>query len=247
VTDQRQWTRRLAWEACLNARDLGGYPTASGRTTRWGAVVRSDSPAKLTPAGRAAVVAYGVRTVVDLRLPDELAQEPSPFSTRDGHGIAYVHASFMPVEREPAPPPVTLAADYARMLGISTAGVAASMTAIARAGEGGVLIHCAGGRDRTGLISAFLLDLAGVPEETIASDYALSDECLRPETENWLEHGPGERADRVRDVELFRTRPAVMRETLAYLAATHGGVEAYLLAAGVSPQDLARLRALLLG
>ncbi|HET8788748.1 MAG TPA: tyrosine-protein phosphatase, partial [Actinomycetes bacterium] len=51
--EQREWTRLLAWEGCLNARDLGGYATADGRETRWGAVVRSDSPAALTAAGRA--------------------------------------------------------------------------------------------------------------------------------------------------------------------------------------------------
>jgi len=53
VTIERERTRRLGWEGCLNARDLGGYATADGRETRWGAVVRSDSPAALTAAGRA--------------------------------------------------------------------------------------------------------------------------------------------------------------------------------------------------
>ncbi len=60
-------TRHLDWNGCLNARDLGGLPAAGGRITRWGAVVRSDDPARLSPAGWSAVRAHGVRTIVDLR------------------------------------------------------------------------------------------------------------------------------------------------------------------------------------
>jgi hypothetical protein len=55
TVEQREGTRLLAWEGCLNARDLGGYQTGDGRETRWGAVVGSDSPAALTEAGRAAL------------------------------------------------------------------------------------------------------------------------------------------------------------------------------------------------
>ena len=78
--EQRRWSRRLDWEGCVNARDLGGYGTADGGETRWGAVVRSDSPAWLTGAGRAALAEYGVRAVVDLRLPAELDDYPNPFA-----------------------------------------------------------------------------------------------------------------------------------------------------------------------
>ena len=58
--------------------------------------------------------------------------------------------------------------------------VAAAVRAVARAPEGGVVIHCVGGKDRTGLLAAFLLHLAGVDDETIAADYALSEERLLP-------------------------------------------------------------------
>ena len=68
TTEQREWARLLAWEGLLNARDLGGYPAAGGAQTRWGAVVRSDSLAALTEAGRAALADYGVRAIVDHRL-----------------------------------------------------------------------------------------------------------------------------------------------------------------------------------
>jgi protein tyrosine/serine phosphatase len=89
---EREWTRRLAWDGCLNARDLGGYPTGDGGRTRWGAVVRSDSVAALTEAGRQALLDYGVRSMVDLRLPQEVAAHPNPFAEPGDHGVAYTNA-----------------------------------------------------------------------------------------------------------------------------------------------------------
>src|SRR5262249_47969420 len=63
--------RHLDWAGCVNVRDLGGLPTSDGRTTRWRAVVRADNLDRLTPQGWAALDAYGVRTVVDLREDEE--------------------------------------------------------------------------------------------------------------------------------------------------------------------------------
>jgi len=246
VAIEQEWTRRLAWEGVLNARDLGGYPAADGCETRWGAVVRSDSLAALTSAGREALVRYGVRSMVDLRMPDEAAGEPNPFAEPDTHGIAYANVSFIDPETAPPEDVTTLADDYKGMLDRFRLAVAAVMAAIASAPEGGVLVHCAAGKDRTGLISALLLGLAGVAPETIAADYALTAECLRPRDEEWLENGPGDRAER--EEALLRSAPTaeVMLEVLGHLTERYGGVGAYLLQAGVAPDDLIRLRARLL-
>ena len=59
--------RVLYWDGCTNARDLGGLGTSDGRMTRWGAVVRSDTPARLTATGWSALYAYGIRTIITLR------------------------------------------------------------------------------------------------------------------------------------------------------------------------------------
>jgi protein-tyrosine phosphatase len=243
VAIERQWTRRLGWEGVLNARDLGGYATADGRMTRWGAVVRSDSLAALTPAGREALVDYGVRSIVDLRLPDEVAEQPNPFAEPDTHGVAYANVSFIDPGVGPVDDITTLADDYTSMLDRFGEKVAAVMTTIARAPEGGVLVHCAAGKDRTGLVSALLLGLVGVAPETIAADYALTAECLRPRDEQWLESGPGDRAEREEALARFAPTAEVMLEVLDRLTERYGGVEAYLLEAGVAPDDLARLRA----
>jgi protein-tyrosine phosphatase len=247
VTIEREWTRRLAWEGVLNARDLGGYPAAGGRETRWGAVVRSDSLGDLTAAGRAALAGYGVRAIVDLRLADEIARHPNPFATPGDHGVAYTNVSVIDPAAGFPPDTYTLAENYLWMLDRFSGFVAEAMAAVAGAPEGGVLIHCAAGKDRTGLISALLLGLVGVPAETIAADYAMTAELLRPRDEAWLAATPPEeRAER--EAMLARNAPTaeVMLDVLAGLDERYGGVEGYLLAAGVPPAGVERLRERLL-
>jgi protein-tyrosine phosphatase len=242
VTIEREWTRRLAWEGCRNARDLGGYRTRDGRETRWGAVVRSDSLAALTPAGRAALADYGVRTIIDLRLPDELDQQPNPYAEPGDHGITYRNVSMIDPAAGFPPDTFTLAENYLWMLDRFRAPVAQVMAAIADAPDGGVLIHCAAGKDRTGLISALLLALVDVPAATIAADYALTAEYLRPRDEEWLANGPGERAEREALLAKFTPSAEVMLEVLDNLPRRYGGIEQYLTVAGVTPADVDRLR-----
>ncbi len=74
-------SRRLLWDACYNAREIGGYPTADGGEIAWRRLVRTDNLSRLTAIGQAALVDYGVRTIIDLRDPSELAMEPHAFLT----------------------------------------------------------------------------------------------------------------------------------------------------------------------
>lgn len=242
MTIEEQRARLLAWEGLFNSRDLGGYPTADGRETRWGAVVRADNLGRLTDIGQAALADYGVRTIVDLRLPRELEEHPNPFAQPGDHGIGYYNISFVDPAAEPLQGEMTLADEYKHMLDTFSSAVAAVMSAIAAAPEGGVLVHCMAGKDRTGIISALLLDLAGVPEQIVAEDYALSAENLRPLEEQWIETGPGDRAERERIVARYSPTVEGMTEVLEYLDERYGGVEAYLLAAGVTPDEIRRLR-----
>lgn len=234
--------RRLAWEALVNARDVGGYPTTDGRSIRWGALVRSDSLSTLTPAGRAALIAYGVRTVVDLRMPQEVEREPNPFANGSGHGVTYHNVSFIDPAVEPPSQTMTLAEDYQGMLHRFGAQIAAVVTTVARSDDGGVLVHCAAGKDRTGLIVALLLGALGVAPEVVAEDYGLTAESLRAEEDRWLEDGPGDRAERAATLERVRARPEVMLEVLGHIDERYGGITAYLAQTGVASEDVDRLR-----
>ena len=81
MTIDAQPARHLAWEACWNVRDLGGYPTEDGHETRWRALLRADDLCRLTADGQAALYVYGVRAIIDLRSPAELTVKPHPFAT----------------------------------------------------------------------------------------------------------------------------------------------------------------------
>lgn len=244
MTVKEEQTRILQWDGCYNVRELGGYRTEDGRETQWARVVRSDNLIRLTEAGQQALVDHGVRTIIDLRLPRELETDPPPF--RDHDTVAYHHVSFIDPNAEPGPPVATIVDDYKRILDRYTSSVAAIMRAIAEAPEGAVLFHCHAGKDRTGMIAALLLRLAGVPIETAAEDYGLTTQCLRPLDEEWLENGPGDRAAREREYMRSMARAEVMQEVLEHLESEYGSVEGYLLHTGVSPEDIARLRARLL-
>jgi protein-tyrosine phosphatase len=165
---------------------------------------------------------------------------------RDDHAVRYVNVSFiMPSAYWPTDI-LSLADGYKRSLDRFAPQVAAIVRTIAAAPEGGVLVHCAAGKDRTGLVIALLLDLAGVPRDVIAADYALSSENLRERTREWIERVPEQRAEREAEMARGRTRPEVMLEVLAHLDERYGGTEGYLLAAGCRESDFTALRERLL-
>jgi len=234
--------RRLAWEGSHNARDLGGYATAGGGFTQFGRFVRADTLQRLSQEGQSALVAYGVRTIVDLRLPVELESGPNPFAAMSGE-VTYLHRSLIdPDQPREIGNAADLAEHYRNNLMSSGARIATILETLAGADEGAVLFHCQGGQDRTGLISAFLLDIAGVPEEIIVADYALTRECMRESNLHHLEYGPGERADRERELAFFTPHAQVMIDTLDFLHREFGGPSGYLLQAGVSQSTVRQLR-----
>lgn len=243
-SDTARW---LSWDACLNARDVGGYATEDGGETRWRALLRSDSLCRLTDEGQAALVAHGVRTIIDLRSPSELALEPHPFATPAGHVGAPVYLSLPLLDEEDADAQAALVetdtttAFYCRALDLFPAKIGAVITAVAEAPEGGVLVHCFAGKDRTGLVTALLLKLAGVPRETIAVDYALSDTYLQPLYNELL--APVEDADeREKLAQQFTSLPETLLATLAHLDARYGSVRSYLETCGVGAKDMERIK-----
>jgi protein-tyrosine phosphatase len=241
--------RRLDWEGCLNVRDLGGHPTEDGGETRTGAVVRADSVRRLTDAGWQSLVEYGIRRIVDLRLDWEIEEDPPGEAP-----VEVVHIPFLeevPLERQieifrswiDAPDDVSATRDgYLEMLVTYRKNVAEAVSAVAGAPEGGVLIHCMGGKDRTGLVAALLLRLAGVPVADIAADYGLSAENIKPLWQEWVE-GAGDDNERELRRRLSASPADAMAQVLEELERRHGSVRSYLLEAGLSEGDLDRVLA----
>jgi protein-tyrosine phosphatase len=226
-----------------NLRDLGGYATVDGGHTRWRTLFRSDCLDELDPAGQAWLIDAGLRTIVDLRDETEAASNPNVFATSEALDYRRV-----PVWDEPLPPTQipSLHNGYRRELDLRGARLATILATLLEPGALPALIHCAAGKDRTGLVVALLLATLGVPREIIADDYALSGVCLGPDyvvdAQRWV-------ADLGHDWEvwghLFETPPERMLLTLSYIDEQFGGAERYLADHGLAPNDQRRLRELL--
>jgi protein-tyrosine phosphatase len=244
--------RDLAWDGCLNVRDLGGHPTADGRETQFGRIVRADLIRRLSDEGWAALVDYGVTTIVDLRHDEELEADPPRELP--------VHVEHVPLFPDPAshhwPEIDALGAAagpgapwtrvvYRELLERFPERMAAALTAVARAPEGGVVVHCMAGKDRTGLVTALLLSLAGVPPEEVGADYAVTEVNLADDVARWIEAAETEE-DRDFRRRIGGAPAAAMVGVLADLDARHGGVEGYVRAAGVAGEDVDAIRARLL-
>ncbi len=245
--------RSLLWEGCFNVRDLGGLQTATGGRTRPGAIVRGDNIRNLTEAGWRAALDHGVRHVVDLRFAAEREGEPAPPAEIDVVGISLFGTRDPVIEgriaerlMETDDTGAAHARFYIRTLEGRPEAVAAAVTAVASADpERGVVIHCFAGKDRTGIVSALVLAVAGVVDDAIAQDYAESAPNMRHLFDDWVSAAGDERARELRR-RLAAAEVSTMRLVLEWLHAA-GGASAYLDDAGVSATDLERLRERLLG
>lgn len=248
--------RDLAWDGCLNVRDLGGLPTADGGQTRFGSIVRADSVQLLSDEGWRALVDYGVRTVIDLRGDHEREDDPPTELPVEIVHVPFMEASEAEWEEiaEELEAAAAAAADdatatrdvYLIFLERFAAKVADSIRAVADAPEGGVVIHCVGGKDRTGLLVAFLLHLAGVPDDEVAADYALSEERLLPRHQAWFDAvETEEELERLR--RIAQTPAESMKGVFAALDRRYGGVDGYLRHVGLTDDDLELVRARLRG
>jgi protein tyrosine/serine phosphatase len=201
-------------------------------------------------------VAHGIRTVLDLRGDHEREDDPPAELP-----VEVVHVPFMEASEAEwdeiaeeieatavvAPDVASSTRDvYLIFLERFKPNVAAAVRALAQAPEGGIVIHCVGGKDRTGLLVAFLLHLAGVDDREVAADYALSEERLLSRHQAWFEAAESDE-ELARLQRIAQTPAASMEGVFAELERRYGGVEGYLRQAGVSDEELALVRARLHG
>lgn len=256
--EQGPWNRRVPLQGSANFRDIGGYPTAAGGRVRRGVVFRSGSLDELSEDDVPVLRSLGVCAVADLRREPERAEvTPSwfeasgiavtqlPIGTRVAHlksiaerMIAGEIADFGTEDMVDIY--TTLLTHYSAEFGAVARLIASS--------DGATVVHCTAGKDRTGVAVALLLSFLGVDDANVAEDYALSQQHYSMPLLAELEVRFAELdadLDRVR--AFFEAQPAVMLGLLADLRARFGGAAAYLAGpAGVSPQELARLRERLL-
>jgi protein-tyrosine phosphatase len=233
----------LLVEGLLNLRDLGGLPIEGGAQTRFGRLLRSDSPHQLDESGARALADAGVSTVVDLRTASERADRPNLLVSVGNMNC--VNAPIFTDETE-FPGELTTATDvYCWWLRDLGAGIKTAMTAIADAPTAPILVHCHAGKDRTGVVVALALLLAGVGTDAIADDYAVSGaqlaDMLARDRVSAVERG----MDAVRAERLFTVRREAMVQTVERIESDHGGAAKYLQRLRVDASRIDRLRRLL--
>lgn len=233
-----QEKRHLLWDSCYNIRDMGGFNTKLGGNTQFHAFVRADNVGdRLSEEGKDALISYGIKTIIDLRSPYELEIAPPPFA-QPGNRTRYPKYFNTPFVNEDDEDGIEKLNSmkshvemYHWMLDRFQKNIGIAVNQIANATkEGPVLFYCHQGRDRTGIIAAFLLLLAGVDKQVVADDYAISNMYIQPTYTKTL-----------------YKNPEVMLETVEYLEQKYGGVSSYLVQAGVTQNELQSLVSHLIG
>ena len=218
---------RLPLENVKNCRDLGGYPTPQG-STRWGCFLRCGDMGQINEAERNYLYDFGVRSVIDLRTPEECDVSPNPISKDP-------RFAYLPFDLIPRTHPsehflksdlsrLTLGELYIRILDAKER-VGAVLDLIAAHNEGAVLFHCTAGKDRTGVIAMLLLGLAGVSKEDILANYQISFTHLDT-TVDVLQRIP---------MNLLDSKPEYLIHALDHLEKHYGSFPAYFTACGFDP------------
>lgn len=232
--------RHLRLAGTRNLRDIGGYVTRDGRTTRWRMLFRSDCLDRLPSTSQAKLLALGVRTIIDIRDPDELRARPNVFA-----GSQQVTYRWRPLWDGPPPDGTVpdLSGGYRRELDLRGEQLADICRELLQSEALPALIHCAGGRDRTGVVVALLLALLDVPSEVIVTDYALSSTCLRTAyMEEWKNDGGHQQRSAEEFAYLWDTTPDRMAMTLEYMDQRWGGAAPFLMQHGLTGPELTQLR-----
>lgn len=238
-------TRRLLINKVNNMRDLGGYATADGYTTQWNRFIRSNIPLGLTDADTRLLYDYGIRTVIDLRHPEEVAMQPTILAQRNEfcyHNIPFTDdfsllgdTQYCPLHHlVPVVQGPTRIKSILRMLAHC---------------EGGALFYCFAGKDRTGVIAALLLMLARVPMEDIIADYQVTYTYIRnlfTMRQNDVGNRPlflleMDKDKPPRPEHLRRTEPEWIQPFIDYVV-SFGGAEGYLDYLGLEPCEIFALR-----
>lgn len=219
--------QHLALPGCLNLREIGGYQTSEGKQIKWRNLLRSDSLHNLPVSSQQQLIDYGVRTIIDLRSPSEVSSQEYTFSQ-----ISEIDYFNLPLVADRSQiesiKQKTLLEHNCFFLEKHSSAIKEILETIASQPTA-VVIHCAAGKDRTGIIIALLLAIADVPVETIAEDYKLSDRYLAPLYSQIralaIQHG---------FAHLLESSPQTMVDIFTYLEGNYGGINNYLANIGIS-------------
>ncbi len=226
--------RHLPLDGTRNVRDVGGYPCAGGRRTRWRTLLRSDELTRLPGHASEELRRIGIRQVIDLRWPDELELSPNVFA--DDATVRYRHIALLVDDPTPH---AGLAGMYRHVLDERLPQLVEVARALLEPAGLPAVIGCAAGKDRTGITIAVLLSLAGVPDDVVIADYALSAGYFAVPNHTIP---AGDWRHQPLSVD---SPPEFMASALDHLREVHGGVRALLRSGGLREDELDALADLL--
>ncbi|MBD3917574.1 tyrosine-protein phosphatase [Paenibacillus sp. PR3] len=243
----------------INFRDIGGLPVTDGRVMKTGIVYRSNEPHKLSLKDLDKFNGLNLKLICDLRTPNERKSRLPrfvesgktmtvnvPFYQNDEDFTRFqIYRQIMSNIRTVDFYQI-MKDFYRKVLFESTDQIRNVLTLLAEQEAAPTLIHCASGKDRTGMIVAIVQLIAGVPRKEVVSDYLLSNPLNKSETERairLLRLLSGFRISRERLLPLLEVRSEYLEEVLDELLAQYGSIEGYLIqACGVDEQTILVLR-----
>ena len=232
-------------DGCVNFRDAGGWATVEGATVRRGRLYRSDDPIRITSSGRAAVDRLGLAKVIDLRQQTQFSRTPGFVEVARTAHVPLVDQ----VVDHTDPPPLDTARDiadlYAGMLAESCGQVGRVLDLVAdNLAKGPVLVHCAFGKDRAGLIIALVHAAIGVRSDDIVADYVRSDVPSQRRRAAMIDAPLTDDPPIARLPEtLFRAQAETIELLLGHVVEQHGSLDAWVASFPLAPSTVVRLRA----
>ena len=232
ATGATDFERTIPFDGCFNFRDLGGYPTGHGRAIRARRLFRADGPHALTDADGAMLRSLGVTTILDLRTTTE-AEERGHFSTAIAGSVTYPlpMTDVLPDVDELVSwtDPRVVATRYHEMLVAGHESISEALAILTDPEAYPAMLHCSAGKDRTGILSALILGLLGVPDEVIVVDYTLSGPAMVRFVDHLQRTYPDarERLERIAPA-MISADPESMRGFIDELRRAHGSFEGYV-------------------
>ncbi len=167
--------RILPLQGAFNFRDMGGYPSADGRSVKWGKLFRSADLSRLTEADLSYLTSLQLTWICDLRSDGELAISPSPpIGSALNEQLSFLAAANPEELMSGQTISMDMLAHMNRAMVANTALTADYFRRLLQRNGAPTLFHCAAGKDRTGFIASVLLQALGVNRDTILEDYALT-------------------------------------------------------------------------
>lgn len=256
--------RLLKLEGGCNFRDIGGYAAGNGQTVKWGQVYRTGVLSYFTSNDHPSLLNLGVRAICDLRRAEEREREPTRWPDASVHALSWADDATAPTIRGfAATRPATAAGMRDSMIDLYRALPAwmgpriRGLLACIETGKAPVVVHCAAGKDRTGIAIAVLLSALGVAHETIVTDYLLTNDAgnfeqfilTRKDSHLGLAAAHDPLLSMPEDIRrvLFAADADYLQAALDQIDTGYGGIESYLRSsAQTDAQALQRIRELLL-